>query len=230
MSKLVKYSPQQLTAIELFATNPNTTQIEISKHCGVSKKTINTWFSNPNFIEAVYERYMEISGLQLPEVVQSMIEEAKAGNVQAGRLVLEHFGKLENKLKIEVESNFERFMRLDDIGEADFKISNEEIDGFDKVSSVIGSSKPLPDRNPINDHPKKRKYEEDKKIVRATKTAIRKSKEKDYQKRAYETRKRAKAVGLDLLGNGRHSKGVREKWTKELEQLEIKKFGKICKL
>ena len=39
----------------------------------------------------------------------------------------------------------------------------------------------------------------------------------------------AKEVGLALLGNGRHSKGVREKWTKELERLEIKKFGKICK-
>ena len=230
MSKLVKYSPQQLTAIEIFCKNPSVTQSQIAKACGVERRTVSSWFCNQNFVEAVYERYMEMSGIHLPEVVQSMIEEAKAGNVQAGRLVLEHFGKLENKLKIEIESNFERFMRVDDIEEAEFEISDEEIDGFDKVSKVIGSSNPLPDRNPINDHPKKRKDEEDKKIVKATKTAIRKSKEKDYQKRAYETRKRANAVGLVLLGNGRHSKGVREKWTKELEQLEIKKFGKICKL
>ena len=230
MSKLVKYTPQQLSAIELFCSNPNITQAQIAGTVGVDRRTVNAWFANPNFVEAVYERYMEISGIHLPEVIQSMIEEAKAGNVQAGRLVLEHFGKLENKLKIEVESNFERFMRLDDVEEADFEISTEEVEAFDKVSSVIGSSNPLPERNPINDNPKKREEKEDKRIVKATKTAIRKSKEKDQQKRAYETRKRAKAVGLELLGNGRHSKGVREKWMKELERLEIKKFGRICKL
>ena len=229
MSKIVKYSPQQLTAIELFCTNPTITQIQIADTVGVDKRTVNAWFANQNFVEAVYERYMEMSGIHLPEVIQSMIEEAKAGNVQAGRLVLEHFGKLENKLKIEVESNFERFMRLDDIEEAEFQVSDNEVEAFDKVSEVIGSSNPLPERNPVNDYPKKREREEKKRVVKATKTAIRKSKEKDYQKRAYETRKRAKAVGLALLGNGRHSKGSREKWMKELERLEIKKFGKICK-
>jgi len=229
MSKIVKYSPQQLSAIELFCTNPTITQIQIADTVGVDKRTVNAWFANQNFVEAVYERYMEMSGIHLPEVIQSMIEEAKAGNVQAGRLVLEHFGKLENKLKIEVESNFERFMRLDDIEEAEFQVSDNEVEAFDKVSEVIGSSNPLPERNPVNDYPKKREREEKKRVVKATKTAIRKNKEKDYQKRAYETRKRAKAVGLALLGNGRHSKGVREKWTKELERLEIKKFGKICK-
>ena len=118
MSKLVKYSPQQLTAIEIFCKNPSVTQSQIAKACGVERRTVSSWFCNQNFVEAVYERYMEMSGIHLPEVVQSMIEEAKAGNVQAGRLVLEHFGKLENKLKIEVESNFERFMRLDEIEEA----------------------------------------------------------------------------------------------------------------
>ena len=230
MSKLVKYTPQQLSAIELFCSNPNITQAQIAGTVGVDRRTVNAWFANPNFVEAVYERYMEISGIHLPEVIQSMIEEAKAGNVQAGRLVLEHFGKLENKLKIEVESNFERFMRLDDIEEAEFQVSDDEVEAFDKVSEVIGSSNPLPERNPVNDYPKKREREEKKRVVKATKTAIRKSKEKDYQKRAYETRKRAKAVGLELLGNGRHSKGVREKWMKELERLEIKKFGRICKL
>ena len=229
MSKIVKYSPQQLTAIELFCTNPTITQIQIADTVGVDKRTVNAWFANQNFVEAVYERYMEMSGIHLPEVIQSMIEEAKAGNVQAGRLVLEHFGKLENKLKIEVESNFERFMRLDDIEEAEFQVSDNEVEAFDKVSEVIGSSNPLPERNPVNDYPKKREREEKKRVVKATKTAIRKSKEKDYQKRAYETRKRAKAVGLALLGNGRHSKGSREKLMKELERLEIKKFGKICK-
>ena len=33
-------------------------------------------------------------GSRLPTVLNSMVREAEAGNVQAGRLVLEHSGKL----------------------------------------------------------------------------------------------------------------------------------------
>ena len=47
-----------------------------------------------------------------------------------------------------------------------------------------------------------------------------KEKKRQYQQQAYQLRKRAKAVDLELLPNGRHSKGVREKWMKELEKRE----------
>ena len=43
----------------------------------------------------------------------------------------------------------------------------------------------------------------------------------------YQRRKRAKNVGLELLSAGRHGKGAREKWWKELESREIEKYGEV---
>ena len=93
-------------AIEVLSKNLHMTYEQVAKEAGVSKGTISTWMSNPDFIEKVYNRYMEVAGTELPAVVQAMIEEAKLGNVHAAKLILEHFGKLEQKLSIKVESNF----------------------------------------------------------------------------------------------------------------------------
>ena len=57
-------------------------------------------------------------------------------------------------------------------------------------------------------------------LKNATQHAIKKEKEKQYQRDAYQLRKRAQVVGLELLGNGRHTKGTREKWLRELVALE----------
>ena len=96
-------------AIEVLSKNLHMTYEQVAKEAGVSKGTISTWMSNPDFIEKVYNRYMEVAGTELPAVVQAMIEEAKLGNVHAAKLILEHFGKLEQKLSIKVESNFELY-------------------------------------------------------------------------------------------------------------------------
>mgnify|MGYP003325724167 CR=1 FL=1 len=74
--------------------------------------------------------------------------------------------------------------------------------------------------NELNDKPRKRKKEEEERKKKKTQHFIKKEKEKNYQHSAYELRKRAKAVGLDLLPAGRHSKGVRKEWLLKLEQLE----------
>ena len=89
-------------AIDIIATNPSMQLKEVAKEVGVSKNSITHWLKHPQIIERIYDRYMIIAGTQLPEVVQAIINEAKLGNVHAARLVLEHFGKLENKLKIQV--------------------------------------------------------------------------------------------------------------------------------
>lgn len=219
MGQLTKYKPNQLLAIELYSSNPSITQKEIAAKCGVDKKTIRNWLSNPDFIDQIYKRYMEVSGLELPGVIRAMLEEAKMGNVQAGRLVLEHYGKLENRIKIQVESPFEKFLRAED---ADFVELNDDDKGAlheivvqDNLSDVE-----LPPRDPKNDNPSAVANLDAKRLKDATKYAIDKEKKRLYQKEAYQLRKRANKVGLKLLGNGRHSKGARENWLKELEKLE----------
>ena len=198
MPNLVKFEPQQLQAIELYASDPSLTLKEVSAIVKVNVKTVTRWMSNPDFLDNLYKRYMEVSGRELPSVIHAMINEAKTGNVQAGRLVLEHFGKLENKIKVQVQSNFERFIEVD-AEETDFiDVSEENKKDFDIIAEhIVDKEVKLPPRNPINDFP-------------------------NYQHNAYELRKRAKKVGLDLLPPGRHSKGERDAWLKKLEKLESK--------
>ena len=92
MSKIQKFKPKQLVAIDAYASNPMQTYSSLGREIGVNESTIRNWFSNPTFIDACYNRYMEVAGIELPQVVQAMVREAKEGNVHAGRLVLEHFG------------------------------------------------------------------------------------------------------------------------------------------
>ena len=229
MANIKKYNVKQLTAIELMARQPHLTTEQIAKKCSISRRTLTNWSSNPLFVESVYERYMEISGAQIPNVIEAMINEAKLGNVQAGRLILEHYGKLENKLKVEVESNFDKFMRFD--GEVDdaefFEVSKEQEEVLNKVSDAIGSREELPARDSTNDQPKIREKKEKDRLLKVTRSSIKRNSQKDYQNKVYRIRKRAKAVGLDLLPPGRHPKGRRLEWEKKLEKLELDKFGEI---
>ena len=150
-----------------------------------------------------------------------MIEEAKMGNVQAGRLILEHFGKLENRIKIQVESPFEKFMKVD-ADDAEFiDMDDDTKEVLNQVASVMDvDSIELPKRNPLNDQPKKRMEEEKKRVDKLSFKSVKKNKIKKEQNSRYLIRKRAKAVGLDLLPPGRHSKGTRDNWMEKLEKME----------
>ena len=195
-------------AVEVLAKNLHMTYEQVAKEAGVSKGTISSWMSNVDFIERVYKRYMELAGSQLPAVVQAMVEEAKLGNVHAAKLILEHFGKLEQKLSIKIESNFEKF------------ISNVDAHVIAEHAGDVNIE--LPERHPSNNMPKIRDdYERARlkgKVTKRTKEFT----EKDKQADRYLIRKRANAVGLELLPPGRQSKSVKDKWMRELEELESK--------
>ena len=194
-----------IAAIDMFAKNPNMTYERVAQILDVTPKTISVWMSNPEFIDKMYSRYMEV---------------AKRGNVYAARLVLEHFGKLENKIKIQVESNFEKFMKVDETEDADFfEVSDEQEEVLELISDPNIS---LPERDPTNDTPEAKTFVE-KKSLKAT------QKEITMMNRAserYKVRKRAKAVGLPLLSPGRHTRTERQQWMQKLEQLEKEKNSK----
>ena len=221
MSRVDKYKPEKMIALELLATNPSMNQSQIAKHLNIEPRTVRYWLSDPLFIDEVYKRYMEVAGLELPSVIASMFEEAKMGNVQAGRLLLEHFGKLENRIKIQVESPFEKFMKVD-ADEAEFvDMDDETKQVLDHVASAMEVDNiALPERNPINDKPKKREKEEKARLSTLGFKSIKKKVEDKKQQSRYLVRKRALAVGLDLLPPGRHTKGTRDKWMAKLEELE----------
>ena len=115
MPKIVKKNlVKKQETIELMVTEPNLTYKEIAKRIGISKATLQTWRQDPGFIDAYYDRYMIKFGSKLPEVLDAMIREAKEGNVQAGRLVLEHSGKLVKRVAVKIDSPFEKFLNAID--------------------------------------------------------------------------------------------------------------------
>ena len=223
-NKPIKYSQAQLLAIEIMATNPSISNTELSKKLNIERKTLHNWMGNVNFVDQLYKRYMEISGVELPAVIKATIEEAKAGNVQAARLVLEHFGKLENKVRVQIESPFEKFLNIDNAENAEFfEIGDENKEVLENIEKVIDvESIELPKRDKSNDQPRKRARKEQKRLDKSYIKVLKDSQIKHKQQSAYQIRKRADEVGLPLLKGGRQSKGTREKWLKELERLEKK--------
>tara|TARA_R100000808_G_C2069835_1_gene97825 strand:- start:150 stop:686 length:537 start_codon:yes stop_codon:yes gene_type:complete len=174
---------------------------------------------------------MEVAGKDLPLVINAMIREAQHGNVQAGRLILEHFGKLDTRVKIQVESPFEKFMKMENVEDAEFvndkEITNGAISIAEQASSLIPDDSELPDRDVRNNRPRFREKQEESMLKYATQKAKNKISERALQRKMYERRKRAKAVGLELLSAGRSSKGQRDEWWKKLEKMEIEKFGEV---
>ena len=223
---------ERLLAVEMLAMSPGISQKELSESLKVTAPTVRTWMNDPMFIDALYKRYMEVAGKELPNVISAMIREAKHGNVQAGRLILEHFGKLDTRVKIQVESPFEKFIKLE-TEDAEFEfINNKEVTNGaisigEQAASLVPDDDDLPARDVRNDTPRFREKEEKSLLKYATSHEKKKVVGREIQKMMYDRRKRAKAVGLELLPAGRSTKSKRNEWWNELERLEIKKFGRI---
>jgi hypothetical protein len=224
---------KQKLAVEALALSPKLNQKEIAENIGVCNKTIVNWLNDPLVIDAIYKRYMEVAGIKLPAVIGAMIREAEGGNVQAGRLVLEHFGKLDNRIKVQVESPFEKFMRFEevDVEDAEFvenkEVTDEVVNFASSITGLIDEDVVLRNRDTSNDNPSRRKRDEKRSIALATQSEKKRLEKIEVQRNMYQRRKRAKAVELALLPKGRQTKSVRDKWWDELEALELEKFGEI---
>ena len=56
-----KLSDKQMIVCEMMATDPYMTSVAIAEKTGLHKNTIDGWRKHPVFIDAVYDRYMEIA-------------------------------------------------------------------------------------------------------------------------------------------------------------------------
>ena len=108
------WNASKVRAIELLVSKPSARIKDVAEESGVSSVTIHKWLKDPEFVEVFYQRYMISFGSRLPSVLNSMIIEAEAGNVQAGRLVLEHSGKLIKRVEVaNHQSPFEKFLNAE---------------------------------------------------------------------------------------------------------------------
>ena len=87
----LKKKPAKTLAID-YCAYTNLTNKEIAKKVGVSVDSVNKWRQDPNFIDAVYDKYMLKFGLEIPNILDAVVREATSGNMVAARLALEHSG------------------------------------------------------------------------------------------------------------------------------------------
>ena len=188
--EITRWKPQKVLALEYLIDNPTAPQHEVADHAGVTQGTISNWYKDPGFVETFYDRYMVTYNSRLPSVLDAMVKEAQTGNVQAGRLVLEHSGKLQKNIVIKHESPFERFLKSAPI-EADYEV----IEG-DRPQTPTFTEQPL----------------------KVFKTGREKKLQK--RRESYRLRKRAELVGMKPLGIGRHSRSEFKEWMNELNRKE----------
>ena len=67
MTKLVK-NPRKAHAAEIYALNPDITAQEVADKLDMNVRTVVDWKSDPNFVDAVYKRYMIEFGGEIPAV------------------------------------------------------------------------------------------------------------------------------------------------------------------
>jgi hypothetical protein len=215
MSNIELKKANQLAAIDLLIHNPELNKKQIAEQLKVSPRTIHSWFADDRFVEMYYKKYMISFNAKLPMVLNSMIREAVEGNVQAGRLVLEHSGKLVRNINVTVDSPFEKFLKAEQI-DADEIIDAES----EEVTEILDT---LPERNPVNDKPKKRDIKEKKAVeqIKKGKKPYRQKRREDRASR-YALLQRAKKVGLDPLPSRRPTNSERRKWLEKLAELESK--------
>lgn len=197
------WKPEKSRAIDVLVTNPSSKIQDISEAVGVSKNTIRNWMKEPEFVEVYYQKYMVTFGAKLPTVLQSMIREAEAGNVQAGRLVLEHSGKLIKRVEVaNNQSPFEKFLNN--------KASDmQEIATIDaEVEEIEPEFKVLPER-PIVPQKNASKVQQLREL--------KKKEEKNRKRReARHWRERAEAVGVSKPERGRQTKAQRKMWQEKV--------------
>ena len=215
MSNIELKKANQMAAIDLLIHNPELNKKQIAEQLKVSPRTIQSWFADDRFVEMYYKKYMVSFNAKLPMVLNSMIREAVEGNVQAGRLVLEHSGKLVRNINVTVDSPFEKFLKAEQIDAEDIIDAESE-----EVTEILDT---LPERNPINDKPKKREITEKKAVeqIKKGKKPYRQKRREDRASR-YALLQRAKKVGLDPLPSRRPTNSERRKWLEKLAELEAK--------
>ena len=211
----VKSKPAKVLAVEIFALQPAITIEEVAKKTGVSKSLVQSWRSDPNFLDACYDRYMIEFGSQLPSVLNAMVREAQAGNVQAGRLVLEHSGKLVKNINITVDSPFEKFLKS--VPDAEIVADAEIVEAAESVQADFSE---LPPRNKENQDIRVRS--ENLLNRQVINKEDRRMRYNEKQKEWYKLRTRAKKVGIEPLKGRRPTPAQRQDWIKLIEEAELR--------
>ena len=195
-----KLKPAMGVAIDMLVTDPEAKMKDVAEESGVAVSTLQRWMKDPEFVEVFYQKYMVTFGAKLPKILNSMIREAEAGNVQAGRLVLEHSGKLIKRVEVaNHKSPFEKFLSSDS---SDMK----EVEVLDADYEVFPQRPEVPEK-PIT-----------KTELTQKQRALNKKNKKRREARRW--RERAERVGVSPPKKGRQTPAQRKAWQEQIIKRE----------
>ena len=201
------WKPEKARTIDLLVSNPNTKMEELANEVGVTRATIHNWMKDPEFVEVFYQKYMVTFGAKLPTVLQSMIREAEAGNVQAGRLVLEHSGKLIKRVEVaNNQSPFEKFLNTQASEMQEIATIDAEVEEIEPEFKVLPERPIIPTKS----------ISKQKEMRQLKAKQARNKKRRD----ARHWRERAEAVGVEKPKQGRQTKAQRKMWQDKIEARE----------
>lgn len=199
------WKPQKAQALEIMIEQPTRAIQQIADDVGIAKSTLHLWLKDPEFVEVFYQRYMVTFGAKLPAVLQAMIISAQDGNVSAGRLVLEHSGKLIKRVEVaNTRSPFEKWLG-----------NTKEVDAIEvDYEEVLDDLVIMPERPvviPKKEH--KSKAEEERELKAKQDRLVKRSEARKW-------RLRAEAVGLPPTKQGRQTNLERRAWQQKIVAME----------
>ena len=212
-TKELALKPVYEKAIEIYAGTPDANHKDVALMLGIAESTLFRIRRDPNFWAAVYNHYMVTFEGDVVDVLRAMVREAKAGNTSAGRLVLEHSGKLQKNINITIDSPFEKWLKKVEGG---IKIKDAEI--VEELKEIDDDFSDLPERQKEKGTWKERK--DNQKLQKELNKEERRFKRNQNRKVMRSWLKRANAVGVDPLPAKRPTKGQRKAWEDSIIQKE----------
>ena len=193
-------------AVEIYATQPNIHHKDVANELGINPKTLKKLRSDANFWKQVYDYFMVSYEGEIIDVVRAMLREDKAGNTSAGRLVMEHSGKLKQHLNIRITSPYEQWMSSQG---KQLEPSKELLTLRNGVSPSIQNAEII---EPSED------VKADIDVI--DKKLIKKKKWLERRRELHSWFKRAEAVGIAPMPARRPTKGQRLAWEESIIQDE----------
>jgi DNA-binding Xre family transcriptional regulator len=197
-------------AIDIYAHQPNVKHSDVAEQLGISPKTLMKLRRDPNFWNKIYSEFCIHMEGELPDIVRAMSREALAGNVQAGKLMLEWAGKLEKTFNVNISSPWEVWLEHEKL--KGLQITNDEYTDI-QDGEIIGDM--LPERTADNS---RQAVEEG--FAKLDKEMIKKKKWYARRKELYSWSKRAEIVGIAPLPPRRPTKGQRLAWEESIVKAE----------
>ena len=192
-------------AVDIYATTPNVQHNFVADELGISYKTLLKLRKDADFWKKVWDTYLVTYEADVLDVCRSMVREALAGNVQAGRLVLEHSGKLHKNIHITISSPFEKYLESQE---------RRQLEPSKEVASCHnGSLADIQDAELVPVEIKQEFNHIDKQLIKR-KVYLEK------RKQLYGWSRRAEAVGIAPMPPKRPTKGQRLDWEMSIIRAE----------